>query len=152
MSDHVVLYVDRLLRPESVQVEGDGDGARETSGGGLEEEAGPSCSAGNDVDDEQVGEEEPLLQVGECRICQEEDSINNLETPCACSGSLKVLSSVYHIVLAFYIRFFYFFVDDVLCALPNGLLVFFSLLDGMKLIELGNWSIGAIRPVIYYLF
>lgn len=90
MSDHVVLYVDRLLRPESLQVEGDGDGAaRETSGGGLEEEAGPSCSAGNDVDDEQVGEEEPLLQVGECRICQEEDSINNLETPCACSGSLK---------------------------------------------------------------
>jgi len=25
----------------------------------------------------------------ECRICQEEDSIKNLETPCACSGSLK---------------------------------------------------------------
>eukprot|EP00249_Psilotum_nudum_P017093 c26154_g1_i1 orf=115-1026(-) len=26
---------------------------------------------------------------GECRICQEEDDIVNLETPCACSGSLK---------------------------------------------------------------
>ncbi|KAH9709551.1 RING-CH-type domain-containing protein [Citrus sinensis] len=88
MSDHVVLYVDRLIRPESVQEEGDG-AARETSGGVLEDEAGPSCSAGNDVDDEKVGEDEPLLQVGECRICQEEDSINNLETPCACSGSLK---------------------------------------------------------------
>lgn len=96
MSDHVVLYVDRLIRPESVQEEGDG-AARETSGGVLEDEAGPSCSAGNDVDDEKVGEDEPLLQVGECRICQEEDSINNLETPCACSGSLKVLSLVYHI-------------------------------------------------------
>ncbi|KAH9773899.1 RING-CH-type domain-containing protein [Citrus sinensis] len=89
MSDHVVLYVDRLIRPESVQEEGDG-AARETSGGVLEDEAGPSCSAGNDVDDEKVGEDEPLLQVGECRICQEEDSINNLETPCACSGSLKL--------------------------------------------------------------
>lgn len=35
-------------------------------------------------------EEEPLLQVVECRICQEEDSIKNLESPCACTGSLKV--------------------------------------------------------------
>lgn len=35
-------------------------------------------------------EEEPLIQVVECRICQEEDHIKNLETPCACSGSLKV--------------------------------------------------------------
>ncbi|EPS73951.1 hypothetical protein M569_00809, partial [Genlisea aurea] len=25
----------------------------------------------------------------ECRICQEEDSVNNLESPCACSGSLN---------------------------------------------------------------
>ncbi|KAL8244105.1 hypothetical protein R6Q59_010363 [Mikania micrantha] len=35
------------------------------------------------------GEEEPLIQSIECRICQEEDSIKNLEVPCACSGSLK---------------------------------------------------------------
>uniref|UniRef100_A0A2P2L6H6 Membrane associated ring finger 1 8 n=1 Tax=Rhizophora mucronata TaxID=61149 RepID=A0A2P2L6H6_RHIMU len=35
------------------------------------------------------GEDEPLIQTVECRICQEEDSIKNLETPCACSGSLK---------------------------------------------------------------
>ncbi|OMO82444.1 hypothetical protein COLO4_23021 [Corchorus olitorius] len=34
-------------------------------------------------------EEESLIQAVECRICQEEDSIQNLETPCACSGSLK---------------------------------------------------------------
>ncbi|XP_059648842.1 uncharacterized protein LOC132294853 isoform X2 [Cornus florida] len=31
----------------------------------------------------------PLINMAECRICQEEDSVNNLETPCACSGSLK---------------------------------------------------------------
>ena len=35
-------------------------------------------------------EEEPLISMVECRICQEEDHIKNLETPCACSGSLKV--------------------------------------------------------------
>lgn len=26
---------------------------------------------------------------GECRICQEEDDVSSLETPCACSGSVK---------------------------------------------------------------
>jgi len=35
-------------------------------------------------------EEQPLLQAVECRICQEEDTMKNLEVPCACSGSLKV--------------------------------------------------------------
>ncbi|MCO5589213.1 hypothetical protein L7F22_043179 [Adiantum nelumboides] len=31
---------------------------------------------------------EPLL-VAECRICQEEEDIDNLEKPCACTGSIK---------------------------------------------------------------
>lgn len=30
-----------------------------------------------------------LAEAGECRICQEEDDIINLESPCACTGSLK---------------------------------------------------------------
>lgn len=42
------------------------------------------------VESEDADEEAPLIGMGECRICQEEDSVNNLETPCACSGSLKV--------------------------------------------------------------
>jgi len=41
------------------------------------------------VGESMVSEAEPLLQVVECRICQEEDSIKNLESPCACTGSLK---------------------------------------------------------------
>ncbi|KAL1556681.1 hypothetical protein AAHA92_12270 [Salvia divinorum] len=41
------------------------------------------------VESEDADEEAPLIGMGECRICQEEDSVNNLETPCACSGSLK---------------------------------------------------------------
>ncbi|URE08335.1 General regulatory factor 7 [Musa troglodytarum] len=35
-------------------------------------------------------EEEPLIQMVDCRICQEEDHIKNLEGPCACTGSLKL--------------------------------------------------------------
>lgn len=27
---------------------------------------------------------------GECRICQDEDSISNLEIPCTCRGTLMV--------------------------------------------------------------
>lgn len=92
----MVLYVDRLVRPVSVHpVPAE---AEKTS----PEAAGPSSSAASappaapvdeHVDEEEgnegSGEEEPLIQMAECRICQEEDSITNLETPCACSGSLK---------------------------------------------------------------
>ncbi|KAI3504659.1 hypothetical protein L1887_26302 [Cichorium endivia] len=38
---------------------------------------------------EASGENEPLIPSIECRICQEEDNIKNLEVPCTCSGSLK---------------------------------------------------------------
>ncbi|XP_057495102.1 uncharacterized protein LOC130780147 [Actinidia eriantha] len=73
MGDHVVLNVDRLVKPQEV--------------------ARPSISAADNGKAVAVAEEgtedEPLIMVGECRICQEEDSIKNLETPCACSGSLK---------------------------------------------------------------
>lgn len=41
------------------------------------------------VENEEEDEDAPLIGMGECRICQEEDSISNLESPCACSGSLK---------------------------------------------------------------
>jgi hypothetical protein len=30
----------------------------------------------------------------ECRICQEEDLRKNLESPCACNGSLKVCAGL----------------------------------------------------------
>jgi hypothetical protein len=35
-------------------------------------------------------ETEALIGMVECRICQEEDLRKNLESPCACNGSLKV--------------------------------------------------------------
>ncbi|GMH31163.1 hypothetical protein Nepgr_033006 [Nepenthes gracilis] len=93
MSEHLVLYVDRLMRPAN------GPTAQATEievpvGGGYDvESSGSSCSSVEEKrDDEEnvvLGEDEPLIQAAECRICQEEDAIKNLEIPCACSGSLK---------------------------------------------------------------
>ncbi|KAH7515948.1 hypothetical protein FEM48_Zijuj10G0082500 [Ziziphus jujuba var. spinosa] len=100
MSDHLVLYVDRLIRPVAMQSvpepsevpSGQTVGGGE-SGGQVMDTAGPSCLATDEKrlkqDDGLDDEEEPLIQVAECRICQEEDGLNNLETPCGCSGSLK---------------------------------------------------------------
>ncbi|KAG0480390.1 hypothetical protein HPP92_011248 [Vanilla planifolia] len=85
MGDHVVLHVDRLVDPQGETVQA-GDSALSScssssmspSAVGLTVEEKISCD-----------EEEPLIQLVECRICQEEDHVKNLETPCACSGSLK---------------------------------------------------------------
>lgn len=41
------------------------------------------------VDNLVVAEPVEATEMVECRICQEEDNINNLESPCACTGSLK---------------------------------------------------------------
>ncbi|URD97046.1 zinc finger protein [Musa troglodytarum] len=96
MGEHLVLYVDEVITPKT--------GAQRVEGAnssGLEATQGlarASCctSAVDSIiekdgkEESSVGEEEePLLQIAECRICQEEDHIKNLETPCACSGSIK---------------------------------------------------------------
>lgn len=93
MGDHLTLCVDHLVTPQSLQspqgVEAPGSSAQ----GFCSHVADPSTSA-IDIEEEgendAAGEEEPLIQNVECRICQEEDGINNLEVPCGCSGSLKV--------------------------------------------------------------
>lgn len=88
MGDHVVVQLDRLIKPETV------DATRENG----HPESNPSVPSfsrmisgfDRDKEDHKVADEgEPLIQTVECRICQEEDQIKNLETPCACSGSLK---------------------------------------------------------------
>ncbi|KAJ8479351.1 hypothetical protein OPV22_023078 [Ensete ventricosum] len=88
MGDHVVVQLDRLIKPETV------DSTKENG----HPESNPSVPSfsqvisgfDRDKEDHKVAdEEEPLIQTVECRICQEEDQIKNLETPCACSGSLK---------------------------------------------------------------
>lgn len=89
-----MLYVDRLLRPMAAQqpseppeVSSVPEPEPEPAGPDpVPDTADPSSSSSA----EGAEEEEPLIQTAECRICQDEDSISNLESPCACCGSLKV--------------------------------------------------------------
>lgn len=92
MGEHVVLSVDRLIAPESVQSLRSSEVTGSLAEGSCLQVVDPPASAivikedeGQDAGDENA----PLIQTAECRICQEEDSIKNLENPCACSGSLK---------------------------------------------------------------
>ncbi|XP_014521269.1 uncharacterized protein LOC106777945 isoform X1 [Vigna radiata var. radiata] len=96
MSDHLVLFVDRLARP--VPVDPVAQPARLPSEpspppAAADATTAAAGSSGTAPAEDHVGEgcdeEEPLIQMAECRICQEEDGVSNLETPCACSGSLK---------------------------------------------------------------
>ncbi|XP_010258346.1 PREDICTED: uncharacterized protein LOC104598128 [Nelumbo nucifera] len=92
MGDHLILYVDRLITPATLQSMQGADVSGPSGEGSRAQTAVPSGPAVEDkrVEEHDVSdEEEPLLQTMECRICQEEDHIKNLETPCACSGSLK---------------------------------------------------------------
>ena len=93
MGDHMVLCVDRLITPESLQsLQGTtAPGSSLESSSSQNAEPSVCAIAVEDVDEHEGSEEDPLIQTVECRICQEEDSIKNLEIPCACSGSLKVL-------------------------------------------------------------
>ncbi|GMJ05761.1 hypothetical protein like AT3G47550 [Hibiscus trionum] len=91
MGDHLVLCVDRLITPESLQSMQETEAAGSSGEGSSQASEPDACAIGvKEVEEHgSCDEEEPLIQTAECRICQEEDGIKNLETPCACSGSLK---------------------------------------------------------------
>ncbi|KAJ4959641.1 hypothetical protein NE237_019551 [Protea cynaroides] len=92
MGDHLVLYVDRLITPAALQSMQGADGPGSSAESSCTQTAlapGSASEVKRVVEHEVSDEEEPLIQMVECRICQEEDHIKNLETPCACSGSLK---------------------------------------------------------------
>ncbi|CDP00334.1 unnamed protein product [Coffea canephora] len=92
MSEILAVHADRFVKP-----------VQEINPYGIVDEkpqremVGPSTSLAPRPEEEEVvvmmgeneNEEAPLIAMAECRICQEEDSLTNLETPCACSGSLK---------------------------------------------------------------
>ncbi|VVB17706.1 unnamed protein product [Arabis nemorensis] len=99
MADNLSFCTDRLVTSESLNSE---RGTNESTGESSKAQGTTSLSTTKSMDDkteeeetrEQVrddvaDEEEPLIQSVECRICQEEDSVKNLESPCSCSGSLK---------------------------------------------------------------
>ncbi|XP_047329216.1 uncharacterized protein LOC124932603 [Impatiens glandulifera] len=90
MEEHSILSVEDIIKPETLEPLQKGD---VPAGEGCSSHAPYPLSSVIDIknvtDDHLDNEEEPLIQTVECRICQEEDTIQNLENPCACSGSLK---------------------------------------------------------------
>ncbi|CAN0870775.1 Probable E3 ubiquitin ligase SUD1 [Linum grandiflorum] len=91
MSDHLDSGVEGNIAPENSQQIHNA----ELPTSGEYSSIQPLSDLASLNDNEQLAEHdlcdenEPLIQMVECRICQEEDSLMNLETPCACSGSLK---------------------------------------------------------------
>lgn len=88
MGDHLVVEVDVLPKPDSVEP------SQPVSQATGKKPEMVGSSRGRDDDDDvalvvENDEDAPLIGMGECRICQEEDTVTNLESPCACSGSLK---------------------------------------------------------------
>ncbi|CAK9183763.1 unnamed protein product [Ilex paraguariensis] len=96
MNDHLIVCVDRLENPD-VTVQGDQVTVASASSEKPTDMVGQSSSAvvvvvavvAEEEGNEGSDEETPLIGVAECRICQEEDSVKNLESPCSCRGSLK---------------------------------------------------------------
>ncbi|XP_010476475.1 PREDICTED: uncharacterized protein LOC104755722 [Camelina sativa] len=70
MSNHMVVYVDGLIQPV------------------LSEDSVIDIHDG-DTTTEEEEEEDSLVSSAECRICQEDCAIENLESPCSCNGTLK---------------------------------------------------------------
>ncbi|XP_064935509.1 uncharacterized protein LOC103972878 isoform X3 [Musa acuminata AAA Group] len=97
MGDHVVLHVNQLLTPQTIGTTTGVDGSMSFAETAYcfahthpSTSIASSCNDQKGKEESTVGEEdEPLIQMVDCRICQEEDNIKNLEAPCACSGSLK---------------------------------------------------------------
>ncbi|KAI3467346.1 hypothetical protein Pfo_024009 [Paulownia fortunei] len=97
MGEHLVVNVNQLPKSEAVepsqpvsQAVGCGpNGKKPEMVGSSSSRAAEDDKVVVVVDNEEADEQAPLIGIGECRICQEEDSLNNLESPCACSGSLK---------------------------------------------------------------
>lgn len=101
MEEHLVLYVDRLML---LGENGTMPAAEGPSLSGVAERhdmpVPVNCYSSIDVENSAANEGDQLLQMAECRICQEEGLLKDFEIPCACSGSLKVqhLSLIYFLV------------------------------------------------------
>ncbi|CAF1921540.1 unnamed protein product [Brassica rapa subsp. narinosa] len=87
MSDHLSSCTDRLVTSDHINSDNESSGECSRAQGTTS----LSTTKPEEVEEESHvnDEEEPLIQSVECRICQEEDSVKNLESPCSCSGSLK---------------------------------------------------------------
>ncbi|KAL9239518.1 hypothetical protein vseg_013831 [Gypsophila vaccaria] len=89
MSDHLVVCVDHLVTPDTSEPRRASEVSRSSGNkNDYTAESSREVECRESGEDGLLGEEEPLIQL-ECRICQDEDNVKNLEVPCACSGSVK---------------------------------------------------------------
>lgn len=101
MSDHLALYADKLVTSSAslncIEIPSSCCPAlppclpQDALASSEEQIAKDDCQIDINLCNDEVTERdiEDSGSLAECRICQEEDEVGNLESPCACSGSLK---------------------------------------------------------------
>ncbi|KAF1874864.1 hypothetical protein Lal_00007479 [Lupinus albus] len=93
--DQIIASSTRCFRPfEEVNGRVCDDGVLSLSdkgNGSGEEEQEEECSYSSSSSNKDDGD----VVVEECRICQEEDQVQDMEAPCSCNGSLKKLDYEY---------------------------------------------------------
>ncbi|EXB65609.1 hypothetical protein L484_025875 [Morus notabilis] len=86
MGDHFVLLMDRLLTESTLQAAIESRN-REIQSAISVIEKSKTNDLSKKVDFGDVSSPRKLV---ECRICHDEDEDSNMETPCSCSGTLKL--------------------------------------------------------------
>lgn len=92
MKDHFVLLVDRLLTESSLEAaikESENRLHNNPTNSENEEMVTDVSSHRMDLSLESLPK-----KLAQCRICHDEDEESNMETPCACCGSLKVVLNI----------------------------------------------------------
>lgn len=96
MADRLALCANRLITAPTLELMHQEEKQRVLSAEGSSQQT-------NDLDSNQAtdevsfsGEEDGSGVKAECRICQEDDMVPNMEAPCACAGSIKVKLRSFH--------------------------------------------------------
>ncbi|KAL6325482.1 hypothetical protein AAG906_023327 [Vitis piasezkii] len=88
MADHLALYSNRLITPPTLDLMHKEEEKRLAGEGSSQQTAELNSSWA--MDGYSFSDEEDGFSIKtECRICQEDDHVQNMEAPCACNGSLK---------------------------------------------------------------
>ncbi|KAH0675144.1 hypothetical protein KY285_022945 [Solanum tuberosum] len=89
MGDCLVVHTDRLVKANGAEIMDGKNPEMVGSSSAIAVDEMKVLEEEEEEEEEEGDEEVPLIGRAECRICQEEDSVDMLESPCACSGSLK---------------------------------------------------------------
>lgn len=87
MGDHFVLLVDRLLTESTLEAAIESRNRAIQSAISAAEDNPKTDDSSKKVEFGDISTPRKLV---ECKICHDEDGDSNMETPCSCSGSLKV--------------------------------------------------------------